>query len=161
MPRGGYLMRGITRANIVRLCQQEGLPLRECDFYLTQVRNWREDRTTVHVSLFPIPEAFAARRCNLYATQVDTRECKSVVFRYVSTLLLTLLAAIVHLQCCGVLAVPCRASSFPQVYGADEAFATGTFAGLLPVVEVDGRRIGTGERHAGASHRRVCTLGAW
>lgn len=31
-----------------------------------------------------------------------------------------------------------------QVYGADEAFATGTFAGLLPVVEVDGRRIGTG-----------------
>lgn len=31
-----------------------------------------------------------------------------------------------------------------QVYGADEAFATGTFAGLLPVVEVDGRKIGTG-----------------
>ena len=31
-----------------------------------------------------------------------------------------------------------------QVYGADEAFATGTFAGLLPVVEVDGRRIGSG-----------------
>jgi branched-subunit amino acid aminotransferase/4-amino-4-deoxychorismate lyase len=30
-------MRGITRANITRLCQQEGLPLRECDFYLTQV----------------------------------------------------------------------------------------------------------------------------
>lgn len=37
MPRGGHLMRGITRANITRLCQQEGLPLRECDFYLTQV----------------------------------------------------------------------------------------------------------------------------
>jgi hypothetical protein len=37
MPRGGYLMRGITRANVIRLCQQEGLPLRECDFYLTQV----------------------------------------------------------------------------------------------------------------------------
>lgn len=31
-----------------------------------------------------------------------------------------------------------------QVYSADEAFATGTFAGLLPVVEVDGRRIGSG-----------------
>jgi hypothetical protein len=30
------------------------------------------------------------------------------------------------------------------VYGADEAFATGTFAGLLPVVEVDGRKIGSG-----------------
>jgi hypothetical protein len=37
MPRGAYLMRGVTRANVVRLCQQEGLPLRECDFYLTQV----------------------------------------------------------------------------------------------------------------------------
>lgn len=31
-----------------------------------------------------------------------------------------------------------------QVYSADEAFVTGTFAGLLPVVEVDGRRIGSG-----------------
>lgn len=33
-----------------------------------------------------------------------------------------------------------------QVYGADEAFATGTFAGILPVVEVDGRAIGSGKR---------------
>jgi len=33
-----------------------------------------------------------------------------------------------------------------QVYSADEAFATGTFAGLLPVVEVDGRVIGSGQR---------------
>lgn len=33
-----------------------------------------------------------------------------------------------------------------QVYGADEAFATGTFAGVLPVVEVDGRTIGSGSR---------------
>lgn len=33
-----------------------------------------------------------------------------------------------------------------QVYGADEAFATGTFAGVLPVVEVDGRMIGSGQR---------------
>ena len=29
-----------------------------------------------------------------------------------------------------------------DVYGADEAFVTGTFAGLTPVVSVDGRRIG-------------------
>ena len=29
-----------------------------------------------------------------------------------------------------------------DVYGADEAFVTGTFAGLAPVVEVDGRTIG-------------------
>jgi len=28
-----------------------------------------------------------------------------------------------------------------QVYSADEAFTTGTFAGLVPVIEVDGRTI--------------------
>ncbi len=32
--------------------------------------------------------------------------------------------------------------SLTEVYGADEAFVTGTFAGLVPVVEVDGRKIG-------------------
>ncbi|KAF6259665.1 branched chain amino acid aminotransferase [Scenedesmus sp. NREL 46B-D3] len=67
-PRGGYLMRGITRTNVMALCREHGVTLRECDFYLT------------------------------------------------------------------------------QVYGADEAFATGTFAGILPVVEVDGRAIGSGLR---------------
>jgi branched-chain amino acid aminotransferase len=39
-----------------------------------------------------------------------------------------------------------RNFSLTDVYGADEAFVTGTFAGLVPVREVDGRRIGTGER---------------
>lgn len=39
-----------------------------------------------------------------------------------------------------------RAFSLADVYGADEAFVTGTFGSLTPVVEVDGRRIGTGER---------------
>jgi len=33
-----------------------------------------------------------------------------------------------------------------QCYGADEAFTTGTFVGLAPVGEIDGRQIGTGER---------------
>ena len=33
-----------------------------------------------------------------------------------------------------------------DVYGADEAFCTGTFAGLTPVVKVDGRPIGEGAR---------------
>ena len=33
-----------------------------------------------------------------------------------------------------------------DVYGADEAFCTGTFAGLTPVSKVDGRLIGEGER---------------
>lgn len=36
--------------------------------------------------------------------------------------------------------------SLTEVYGADEAFVTGTFAGIAPVTEVDGRVIGTGER---------------
>ncbi len=34
--------------------------------------------------------------------------------------------------------------SVMQTYGADEAFVTGTFAGLTPVVDIDGRRIGDG-----------------
>ena len=49
----------------------------------------------------------------------------------------------------------CRANDIPvfernfsvmQAYGAEEAFVTGTFAGLTPVVEIDGRRIGEGRR---------------
>ena len=31
-----------------------------------------------------------------------------------------------------------------DVYGADEAFVTGTFGGLTPVIEVDGKVIGDG-----------------
>jgi branched-chain amino acid aminotransferase len=36
--------------------------------------------------------------------------------------------------------------SLTDVYGADEAFVTGTFAGIAPVGEVDGRMIGDGGR---------------
>lgn len=36
--------------------------------------------------------------------------------------------------------------SLTDVYSADEAFVTGTFAGLVPVHTVDGRTIGTGSR---------------
>jgi branched-chain amino acid aminotransferase len=39
-----------------------------------------------------------------------------------------------------------RNFSLTDVYSADEAFVTGTFAGLVHVRTVDGRRIGTGER---------------
>ncbi len=39
-----------------------------------------------------------------------------------------------------------RNFSLTEVYSADEAFVTGTFAGLVPVHTVDGRRIGAGER---------------
>jgi branched-chain amino acid aminotransferase len=34
--------------------------------------------------------------------------------------------------------------SLTDVYGADEAFVTGTFAGVAPVVDIDGRRISAG-----------------
>lgn len=36
--------------------------------------------------------------------------------------------------------------SLVDVYSADEAFVTGTFAGLVPVRQVDGRQIGSGQR---------------
>ncbi|MGI9612437.1 MAG: aminotransferase class IV [Acidimicrobiales bacterium] len=39
-----------------------------------------------------------------------------------------------------------RNFSLTEVYGADESFVTGTFAGLAPVTEVDGRTVGTGRR---------------
>lgn len=44
------------------------------------------------------------------------------------------------------LGIPARETTFPltKVYSADEAFVTGTFAGLIPVREADGRRIGDG-----------------
>jgi branched-chain amino acid aminotransferase len=41
-----------------------------------------------------------------------------------------------------------KAFSLTDVYGADEAFVTGTFAGLSPVGDIDGRTIGSGERGA-------------
>lgn len=49
----------------------------------------------------------------------------------------------------------CRANQIPvfeknfslmKCYSADEAFTTGTFAGLAPVGEIDGRKIGSGKR---------------
>ncbi|WP_425405032.1 aminotransferase class IV [Hwanghaeella sp.] len=36
--------------------------------------------------------------------------------------------------------------SLTEVYGADEAFVTGTFAGVMPVGTIDGRQIGDGGR---------------
>ena len=44
------------------------------------------------------------------------------------------------------LGIPARETTFPltKVYSSDEAFVTGTFAGLIPVREVDGRKIGSG-----------------
>lgn len=36
--------------------------------------------------------------------------------------------------------------SLTDVYGSEEAFVTGTFAGVVPVVDIDGRVIGSGAR---------------
>jgi len=36
--------------------------------------------------------------------------------------------------------------SLTEVYGSEEAFVTGTFAGVVPVVDIDGRVLGSGAR---------------
>jgi branched-chain amino acid aminotransferase len=41
-----------------------------------------------------------------------------------------------------------RDFSLTDVYGADESFVTGTYAGLTPVAEIDGRTIGDGAKGA-------------
>ena len=41
-----------------------------------------------------------------------------------------------------------KSFSLTDVYGAEEAFVTGTFAGVVPVREVDGRIVGDGRRGA-------------
>ena len=33
-----------------------------------------------------------------------------------------------------------------DVYNADEAFVTGTFAGVIPVIEIDGKNMGKGSK---------------
>ncbi|MBS0194729.1 MAG: aminotransferase class IV [Proteobacteria bacterium] len=52
------------------------------------------------------------------------------------------------LQLCRREGIPAfeRNFSLTDVYGADEAFTTGTFAGVVPVREIDGRIIGDGTR---------------
>jgi branched-chain amino acid aminotransferase len=50
------------------------------------------------------------------------------------------------LQVCREAGIPAFEKNFSltEVYSADEAFVTGTFAGLAPVREIDGRSIGNG-----------------
>jgi branched-chain amino acid aminotransferase len=54
--------------------------------------------------------------------------------------------------------IPCSQKNFSlfDVYGAQEAFVTGTFGGLTPVVKVDGRLIGDGS--PGAMTQRLTEL---
>lgn len=50
------------------------------------------------------------------------------------------------IEVCSSNNIPCKEKDFSlfDVYGADEAFVTGTFGGLTPVTKIDGRTIGEG-----------------
>jgi len=50
------------------------------------------------------------------------------------------------IEVCKTNNIPCYEKDFSlfDVYGADEAFVTGTFGGLTPVTKIDGRQIGEG-----------------
>lgn len=52
------------------------------------------------------------------------------------------------LELCARAGIPAleKRFSLTDVYGSEEAFVTGTFAGVVPVHTIDGRRIGTGRR---------------
>lgn len=62
------------------------------------------------------------------------------------------------IELCRAHDIPVHEKSFSltDVYGADEAFVTGTFGSLTPVIEVDGRTIGAGVR--GAMTERLSDL---
>jgi branched-chain amino acid aminotransferase len=51
------------------------------------------------------------------------------------------------IEVCKANNIPCFEKDFSlfDVYGADEAFVTGTFGGLTPVTKIDGRQIGDGK----------------
>ena len=51
------------------------------------------------------------------------------------------------IRVCHEMGIPCYEKNFSlfDVYGADEAFVTGTFGGVTPVTHIDGRQIGEGQ----------------
>jgi branched-chain amino acid aminotransferase len=51
-----------------------------------------------------------------------------------------------------------KSFSLTDVYGADEAFVTGTFAGVVPVHTIDGRRMGDGDKARGPMVERLQAL---
>lgn len=62
------------------------------------------------------------------------------------------------IEVCRINGVPCFEKDFSlfDVYGADEAFVTGTFGGLTPVTKIDGREIGEG--NYGKTTRKLSEL---
>lgn len=68
----------------------------------------------------------------------------------------------VVIELCEAAGIPVFQKNFSltDVYGADEAFTTGTFAGVVPVIEIDGRTISSGrgpvvERLQGLYRERI------
>ncbi|XWN36227.1 MAG: aminotransferase class IV [Balneola sp.] len=62
------------------------------------------------------------------------------------------------IEACERFGITCRQKDFSlfDVYGADEAFVTGTFGGLTPVIKIDGRVIGNG--NYGTSTKKLSAL---
>lgn len=62
------------------------------------------------------------------------------------------------IEVCKANKMPCFEKDFSlfDVYGADEAFVTGTFGGLTPVTKIDGRTIGAG--NYGKTTRKLSAL---
>ena len=60
------------------------------------------------------------------------------------------------IKICAQNGVVCHKKNFSlfDVYGADEAFVTGTFGGLTPVVKIDGKSIGVGGSGPVTTHLR-------
>jgi branched-chain amino acid aminotransferase len=52
------------------------------------------------------------------------------------------------IRTCELNSIPCVQKNFSlfDVYGANEAFVTGTFGGITPVTKIDGKIIGDGTR---------------
>ena len=64
------------------------------------------------------------------------------------------------LEACRLAGIPAREKNFSltEVYGAQEAFVTGTFAGLVPVRSVDGRALESASPEGRAMIHRLQTL---
>lgn len=62
------------------------------------------------------------------------------------------------IEACERFGITCRQKDFSlfDVYGANEAFVTGTFGGLTPVIKIDGRVIGNG--NYGVSTKKLSSL---
>src|SRR5881275_296349 len=83
----------------------------------------RPPRSTLFRTLFPYTTLFRSTSSGKYCLGGITRQVVLEIAREA-----------------GIPAVE-KDFSLTDVYGADEAFVTGTFAGILPVREVDGRSL--------------------